>query len=356
MYIPKIKKFIASTTGRLAGSYLVIIMLMSVGFSIVFYNTSSHALGRQVPPPETYTFQRFDGSTAIGIGGVNTGGLPGQKVTRNIDDFFQERIAEGRTELIRRLIMLNVLTLVTGGILSYYLARRTLEPIEANMEAQAQFVSDASHELRTPLTALQTTNEVALRRPKISTDEAKKILKDNVEEVVKLKDLTDGLLRLAKQDTHTLRGVPVSLQAVAADALNTIVSAAQAKEITVHDTVPAVKVWGEQPALVQALGILLDNAVKYSPAKTAITVEGGQHGKYGYMRVRDTGGGIAPADMPHIFDRFYRADQSRSKQKVEGYGIGLALAKKIVEQHNGEISADSIGGKGAAFTIHIPLA
>jgi two-component system, OmpR family, sensor histidine kinase CiaH len=345
MNITNIKKFVLSASGRLAGSYLAIIMLMSIGFSVVFYNASSNALSAQLPPPGTFTVRRFNTQDGEIHGGT----------AASSDDFFHARIAEGRQELLQRLIILNVLTLAGASVLSYCLARRTLEPIEANMEAQAQFVSDASHELRTPLTALQTTNEVALRRPKITTAEVKELLRNNVEEVVKLKDLTDGLLRLARQDNHSPHVMAVSLQATASEAMNAVIEAAQAKHIAVQDTVPALGVLAEKPALVQVLIILLDNAIKYSAPNTTIQVDGGRQGRYGYIQVRDAGPGIAAADLPRIFDRFYRADQSRGKQKTDGYGIGLALAKKIIEQYGGDISASSIEGSGATFTFTVPL-
>lgn len=341
MDITKLKQFFSSATGRLAASYLAIIMLMSIGFSVVFYHASSHELGRQIPPPSVFGMRHFSEFRGSGP---------------RFDEFFARRIAEGRRALFARLMLLNLLALGGGSVLSYYLARRTLQPIEASLEAQAQFISDASHELRTPLTAIQTANEVALRRPKISTDEAKDILRDNVAEVAKLKSLTDGLLRLAKQDKGDIILVPISLQEVAAEAMNSVVAAAVQKGITVDDAVPDTKVLADKSALSQALVILLDNAIKYSPPKSAIQLKGGRQGKYGYIRVHDEGPGIATSDLPHIFDRFYRADQARNKQKVDGYGIGLALAKKIIDQHHGEISVTSREDEGAVFTFRIPLA
>lgn len=336
----QIKAFVKTTTARLALSYLAIIMLMSLGFSFVFYDASSHELGRQLPQPSNFRVQQSDRNSNRGI---------------DIDDFLQERIAEGRQALLARLIVLNIMALGLGSTLSYYLARRTLLPIELNMEAQAQFVSDASHELRTPLTALQATNEVALRRPKISTAEAKDILKNNIEEVVKLQLLTNGLLRLAKQDNEPIALTPVSLQEVASDAMNNVIGMALAKKIAIDDKVPAVLVRGDRVGLSQAVVILLDNAIKYSQPGGTIKLEGGKDGKRGFIRVIDTGNGIAAEDLPNIFDRFYRADPSRNKQHVAGYGIGLALAKKIVDQHHGVIIAASVPGHGATFTLTVPL-
>jgi signal transduction histidine kinase len=338
----QIKTAARSTTARLALSYLAIIMLMSIGFSVVFYNTSSHELGRPGPHDDNTNSVIDD--------------RPRFARDPAFEAFLEQRAEEGRHALMRRLVVLNLIALAAGGALSYYLARRTMEPIEENMAAQAQFVSDASHELRTPLTTLQTTNEVALRKPKLSEAEARDLLGYNIAEVAKLKALTDGLLRLARPGDHQLMRSPVSLQAVASDAMNALVSAAQAKNIAIEDKVPDLKVMGDPQSLSQVLIILLDNAIKYSPDKATIHLSGSTHGKTSQISVRDEGQGIDPKDLSHIFDRFYRADQSRNKVKADGYGIGLALAKKIVHQHDGEIVVTSTPSKGSTFTIKLPAA
>jgi signal transduction histidine kinase len=260
--------------------------------------------------------------------------------------------------LLGRFILVNILVLLAGAVLSYYLARRTLQPIEDSMRAQAQFISDASHELRTPLTALQTTNEVALRNAKLNVKDARDILKDNVEEVAKLKSLTDGLLRLAHHDEAgqaAFNAEPVSLQDIAGEAMNRIMPAALEKDIAVEDGTQPVMVVGDRQGLVQALVVLLENAVKYSPAGSLVKIRALKKAKQAVLSVQDQGPGIRPYDAGRIFDRFYRADQSRSARHVPGHGIGLALAKKIVEQHGGGISVESVLGKGSTFTIKLPL-
>lgn len=336
----RLKVFFQTTTARLTLSYLVIIMVMSLGFSFVFYNTSYKALGRQIPPPNAFGFQTRN--TAFGN-------------TQSIDEFLRKRVEEGRRELAMRLIGLNVLILIGGSAVSYYLARGTLKPIEDNMEAQNQFVSDASHELRTPLTALQTTNEVALRKSKISSPEAKEVFKHNIDEVTKLKLLTDSLLNLAKTDNGVTNITLVDITDVVTDALNKVVNAALEKEITVDDNVPKISVRGNKDSLSQAVAIILDNAIKYSPTKSSIRITAQKDTKYAWLSIKDEGVGIKAIHLPHIFDRFYRADSARSKHTVGGFGIGLAIAKKIVEQHNGEIVAASTPAKGSTFTIKLPL-
>ena len=339
MNIQSLPHFIRSTTARLAASYLAIIMVLSIGFSFVFYNTSANELGRQVPPPSD-----FEGYNLFGK-------------APDYHTFFQQRIAEGQDHLLRKLFLLNLLALILGMALSYYLARRTLKPIENAMEAQSRFVADASHELRTPLTAVLASNEVALRKPKLNLAQAKDVLRSNVEEMTKLKGLSEGLLSLAqREDDNTLVLIPVSLQDVASEAMNWGLKAAQAKQIAIQDAVPDIKVLGDMQSLVQATAILLDNAIKYSPKGSTIHLSGSEDGIRGLLSVQDEGIGISVDDLPHIFDRFYQSDLARSKSEVSGYGIGLSIAHKILEQHNGKISVTSKPKKGSVFKLEIPLA
>jgi signal transduction histidine kinase len=333
-----ITRFLRSTTARLAASYLAIIIVLSVGFSYVLYKTSAHELGRQIPPPSLFR--------------------PDQPAFRGGDyhHFFQQRIAEGRGHLLGRLVVLNLIVLVVGAAVSYYLARRTLQPIENAMEAQNRFVTDASHELRTPLTAILTSNEVALRKPHLSLKQAKDIINSNAEEIIKLKNLSDGLLSLSKQETQAVTSQPVSLQDVAGEAMNRILPVAQAKQIAIQDDVPAIKVMSDSQSLVQAVAILLDNAIKYSPAKSTVYLRGHAKGGHGSLGVQDEGIGIAPKDLPRIFDRFYRADPSRSATDASGHGIGLSIAQKIIEQHHGKITVSSTLDKGSTFEVQLPLA
>jgi signal transduction histidine kinase len=332
--------FLRSTTARLAVSYLTIIMVLSVGFSYVLYKTSAHELGRQIPPASILNPLQPDPE----------GGL-------EFHHFFQRRIEEGRGHLLGQLIVLNLFVLLAGAALSYYLAQRTLQPIENAMEAQSRFVTDASHELRTPLTAILASNEVALRKPHLTLSQSKNVIKSNMEEMSKLQSLSDGLLSLAAHDTGgPIDTQPVSLQDVGGEAMNRVLAAAQAKQIAVQDNVPGIKVSGDRAKLVQVAAILLDNAIKYSPNESTVYLGGHQKDGYGYLSVKDEGPGIAAEDLPYIFDRFYRADQARTKQAADGYGIGLSIAWKIIEQHHGRITVNSLLGKGSTFIIELPLA
>lgn len=345
MNLTTTQHFFQSATLKLTLTYLSIIMLMSITFSVVFYNTSSRQLGRQIP-------RSFTTSGGFGIR-VDGGIIGGQR--QEVEQFFQQRVDEGRHELLMRLFFLNLLALAGGSLLSYALARESLRPIEETMEAQNRFVSDASHELRTPLTALQTTNEVALRKPKLNIKEAKALLAKNVEETEKLKNLTDGLLGLLK-NSNSFSPQTISLQDIVSEAMGQIVQKAQARQITVNDEVADTKVLGNKTSLVQVVAILLDNSIKYSHENGKILLTSSTKNKFAYLNVKDEGIGIKDEDLPHIFERFYRTDMSRSKITQEGYGLGLSIAHKIIEQHHGEISVESKLDKGTTFTVKLVLA
>lgn len=292
-------------------------------------------------PPDNYRVERMTDS--------------GDYVTDELHDFFNRRAAQGRHHLIGSLVLLNAYILVVGALLSYYLARRTLEPIEANMAAQARFVSDASHELRTPLTALQTTNEVALRRAKLTNQQARAILQENVEEVIKLKQLTDNLLQLARNESKPLLLAPVSLSDTVSDAINSVVNQAVAKRITIDDTAENLSVLADRSSLAQVLVILLDNAIKYSSEHSTVSIRSKYDNKHVIIEIADQGIGIKKADLPRIFERFYRADEARNKSEAGGYGIGLAIAKQMTEQLNGTIAVRSAIGTGSVFSLRLPL-
>jgi len=340
MNLAATRRFVNSSSTKLATTYLVIIMILSIGFSIVIYNTSAQQLRRQVPPESFYNSQNQEGRLPMG--------------PRPINSFLEQRAAEGRAELRDRLIVLNGLALVLGSGVSWWLARRNLRPIEAAMEAQSQFVSDASHELRTPLAAILASNEVALRAKTISNKQARDILEHNVADVTKLQDLANNLLDLAQQDKAALTFQAVNLQDIATDAINQVIVKALEKNIIIEDQVPALQLNANRVALTRVVVILLDNALKYSPADTNILLKAEAINRNIAITVTDQGQGIAVSDIPHVFDRFYRSDQARSDSHKDGYGLGLAIAKSIVDRHNGTISVTSQINKGSQFMVKLP--
>lgn len=319
-------------------------MLMSIGFSIVFYNASLHALNRQVPPSDMIF--RSEPRDSIGQRSKNS----------EVRDFLAERADEGREDLLVRLFVLNCIALIGGGFMSYYLARRTLQPIEAAMEAQARFVSDASHELRTPLTAIQTSNDVALRNKSLTLAEAKQVIRENTEETIKLRMLSDGLLTLAQNDQIHPTLVSVPVQAAVSEAMNQVVALAQAKDIAIDDATANINVFSNQHTLAQVLVIIIDNAIKYSAPGSTVYLTTTSKGSTAKIHIRDEGIGIRASDVPHLFRRFYRADTARSDSHTQGYGLGLAIADNLMKTHDASIGAESELGKGSTFSIKLRLA
>jgi signal transduction histidine kinase len=339
----RLKKLFKSSKFRVALSYLAIIMTLSIFFSLAFYNTSVNELNRQIPPPSMYD-RAFGG-----------GHQPFHR--EEIDQFLRDRIDEGENTLLFKLFMLNLVALFGGSIISYYLARYTLHPIESAMDAQSRFISDASHELKTPLTAIQAGNEVALRKTNLTIEEAKDTISSNVEEVVKLRHLTDCLLTLASQEHRQLILTPVSVQDAVGEALNRVVQLAVPRDIGVVDNVPPdIKVMAEEQGLIEVLVILFDNAIKYSDDGKNIYIDAHVKGNHVVIKIRDEGPGIRASDQKYIFERFYRANTARTKNGSSSYGLGLSIAKKILEQNKGSISVESVLGEGSIFSIKLPPA
>lgn len=329
-----------SATLRLTAWYTLLLLTVSLLFSIVLFQISSRELEHGFRPP------RSDESGYV-FGPGQNGAV--------FQTWREQRVAESRSHLIGELIVFNLVVLSAGAAGSYLLARRTLRPVEAALESQTRFSSDAAHELRTPLTIMQSEIEVGLRDKKATRQSHAELLQSNLDEVQHMRTLTDRLLMLA--NNHDIILGPTSLESVAIEAVNRSIPLASAKKIAIENKVGDLHATGNAESLTDVLVILLDNAVKYSPAKSSVTLSAATKGKHVEVRVSDTGPGIAPADLPHIFDRFYRADQSRSSQNVAGHGLGLSIARQIIRAHQGNITAaNNTKNKGTTFTISLPLA
>lgn len=325
--------------------YLAIIILISAFFSAIIYFETAHRLER--------SFYRAE----IRLKAKELEDLP-PRLKKPLPGFLlAEELQQAKRGLKLRLLVINGIILVLSTFAGYFLAGKTLRPIEKVLEQQKRFVADASHELRTPLTALKTSMEVALKDKKISLKEAKEVIKSNLEEIDRLQSLTDHLLNLTRLETNTQNIVFdwVDLSRVIKSASQKILPLARKKKLRIIMAVKKGKIWANKELLEEMMVIFLDNAVKYTPAEGRVRVKTTREKNYITISVEDTGIGIAQKDLPYLFDRFYRADQSRSKNKVPGFGLGLSLAKRIIEIHRGSVSVVSRLGKGSKFTIKLPI-
>ena len=314
---------------RLALSYLAVIMTLSLAFSVIIYAITSAQLNRPLPPGEHAQ-------------------QPPELIERQFSRRLEQRNSETRGSVIISLAALNGVMLLIGYWLSLLLARRTLAPIERAMRAQVQFVSDASHELRTPLTALMTTNEVALRKKTLDEKKVRAVFQRNIDEVEKLRELTDNLLQLTQVDNQQIEKQAVDMSKLIRDTVDRYQPVADKKQVVLDVQVPSVNHVVAVVAVTQILGTLIDNAIKYSPSGGTVVIRlDGQT-----LSVVDQGIGIAKQDQAKIFDRFYRSDEARTRGHSSGYGLGLAIAKAVADKNGYQLSVKSEPGRGSTFSLH----
>jgi signal transduction histidine kinase len=199
--------------------------------------------------------------------------------------------------------------------------------------------------------------EVGLRDKKMNIAEARELISESIEETDKLKNLSDSLLELARENSNGQKLIfeKIKVKDLVGEAIKKIKSASLKKNIRILVRVNGSTIKGNKDKLSELLVILLDNAIKYSPknSQIKITAKKGKHETE--IKIIDQGRGIEEKDLPHIFERFYRADSARSHQDENGYGLGLAIAKKIIEEHNGKILVNSEIDKGSEFKIILPV-
>lgn len=267
--------------------------------------------------------------------------------------FDPEVLQESKDRTIRNLIFINLGVLVFSAGAAYYLAGRTLKPIENMLEEQRRFVGDASHELRTPLTTMKTGLEVSLRSKDLGK-EPKKLLESNLEEVNKLSYLSDKLLRLSRYDQEQeITFSEVSLKEIIERVIKQLATSFKAKGIGIKKDLEEVSIKGNFDALDEALSTILDNSIKYSRKDSKVNISLKSQGNKAVLKIQDFGIGIKAGDLPYIFNRFYRADISRAKEKTDGFGLGLSIAKTIINKHKGKIEVESTPGTGTTFTVYL---
>ena len=333
------RQMFASATMKLTIWYLMIIMAISLVFSAIIFEVSTNEVSNRLESLQL----RLEGNANVI--------LPG---TFSLNDVRQRQTTEAEFSIFFGLLYINLAILGIGGIGGYLLARKTLQPIEAAHEAQSRFTSDASHELKTPLAVMKSEIEVALHDEKTSKSEMKELLESNLEEVDKLTNLSQALLQLSRLDYSD---IPRNQRVDVLDAMHAAMQSHgnDGKRVVVAQAPKPIIIDGNQTMIRDLCNILIDNALQYSPARSHVQASITSNGRTCTLSVSNEGKGIAATDLPHIFDRFYRADRSRSSAiTTKGYGLGLSLAKKIVDFHDGTITVQSNPGKLTTFTVSLP--
>jgi signal transduction histidine kinase len=261
-------------------------------------------------------------------------------------------------DFLLKSFLTGLIALAAGSLLvisagSWWLAGRTIGPAQQAWEQQQTFVSNASHELRTPLTLIRATAEVGLRQK--PGPEQGQVLEEIVGETDYMGRLVDDLLLLSRLDTHrlALERREIELSTFLGDVLRQVQMLA-GKE-GVQATVGHVngQAWGDPARLRQVLLILLDNAIRFTPSGGNIRLEASPSGKFVEITVHDTGAGIPAADMPHMFERFYQVRRP-GREDIRSNGLGLSIARGLVEAMGGRIKLASREGQGTRVTVALP--
>ncbi len=324
-----------NATFKLTISYLCVVMVISLIFSAVVYRVGSDNLAYGLNRESRLLSSEFP---------IFNGTQYAQPSPATLNS--------GRQRLLDQLILTNLLVLIGAGFISYFLARETLKPIEDAHDQQQRFTADVSHELRTPLTALKMESEVALIDDKMNTAELRQVITSNIEEAAKLDTLINNLLKLTRLEAGEFQQqfAVVNLNQVLDEAAAEIAPQANRRGIELRLINKGnVSVNGDRDSLLQLAVIFLDNAVKYSTKETVVKAYVTEKNNLPQLIVEDQGPGIAPADLEHIFDRFYRADNGRSGSS--GFGLGLSIAKLIADIHHADITISSQLKKGTKAIV-----
>ncbi|MGB9737670.1 MAG: histidine kinase [Chloroflexus aggregans] len=287
----------------------------------------------------TYRLTRPDGPAALQLGRV-----------LNDQDLVLRQLLTG-------LVGYGTFGAVMIGIASWWLAGRALRPAEEAWVRQLRFISSASHELRAPLTLIRASTEVALRNAE--DEDQRELLTDVLTESDHMRRLVDDLLTLSRLDSGslTLQRQPIALNDFLADLHRHVSRLGDEHGITIILARAEGTVLVDPDRLRQILLILIDNALRYTPAGGTITITAEPVGKQVRIGVRDTGCGIPTQHLPYLFERFYRVDQARNRSSnTNNAGLGLSIAKGLVEAHGGTIGIESEVKQGTLVWFTIPAA
>ena len=253
------------------------------------------------------------------------------------------------------LAVLGGLALIFAAAIGYVLSGGAMKPVREAYEKQRQFAADASHELRTPLAVVLASADLLRSDPSIASPFLKQVIEDVRDEVKKMTKLVGDLLTVARTDgrANQLKPVRMDLVSAAQQTVRIMRPFAEKKDIVIDEELPKrAEIHADEQKIRQLILILVDNAVKYTPEHGRISVRVQEEKGNVELFVSDTGIGIAPEHQERIFERFYRVDKARSR-RMGGNGLGLAIAREIVEAHGGSITLESEPGKGTTFRVQL---
>lgn len=272
--------------------------------------------------------------------------------------------ASGWRSLAATLAVVEVAALAVFFVISLFFSRWALRPVARAWTQQRRFVADASHDLKTPLTVILANTSIALEHPERSVASQSQWLESTQHEAEAMQSLVGDLLALAKMDEEEAAAQSgaarpafeeVDLSDVLEGEVLQFESVAFERGVKLESQVePGIELRGNEQRLRRLAGTLIDNACKYVDDGGAVNVSLSRAGKQAKLEVRNTGAPISPEDLPHVFDRFYRADKARTGG-AGGHGLGLAIARAIAEEHGGTLTASSTQAEGTAFTATLPL-
>lgn len=303
---------------------------------------------------QIYAFQLVGLGALISIVGLTGGWWISKQIVKPIQTISKTASTISATSLSNRIETesLDEELQGLGDVLNSTFAR-----LEREFEKQSQFTADASHELRTPLAILQSSTELALSRER-SPEDYRNTLMTCQKVAQRMRDLTEGLLMLARADSHQLqlRKSRVNLVQLIQDVKSLSQPSADKVGLSIHFDEPSerVEIDADGPLIYRIVGNLVDNAIRYSSRGGSIVLQLTKSVDRVDLVVQDSGIGISAQDLPHIFERFYRADKARARESG-GVGLGLAICKSLVEAHGGTIRCESQEKAGTTFTISFPF-
>ena len=253
-------------------------------------------------------------------------------------------------------LLVGIGALLGFFLISLFLSKLATRPVEKAWEQQRQFVADASHELKTPLTVILANSGILLSHREDTVGAQVKWIEYIQEEARRMKGLVEDMLFLAKSDAARLPAtrLPVDMSELTEGCLLPFESVAFEAGVTLESDIrPGLYVNGDEGQLRRLVYILLDNACKYAGSGGAVAVVLSRTSDRLKLTVRNTGPAIPPEHLEHLFERFYRSDSARTRE-AGGYGLGLAIAKAIVQSHRGQISVASSEAEGTVFTVLLP--